>query len=85
MPTCTTFTKYARQAGITPPAGGRGLHALRHTLASTLLQHDTPLPIIAEILGHLSTQSTQVYLAVDRNGLERCALNPEEVFEYADL
>ena len=79
------ITKYARQAGITPPAGGRGLHALRHTLASTLLEHATPLPIIAEILGHLSTQSTQVYLAVDRNGLERCALNPEEVFEYADL
>jgi len=79
------ITKYTRQAGITPPAGGRGLHALRHSLASTLLEHDTPLPIIAEILGHLSTQSTQVYLAVDRNGLARCALNPEEVFEYADL
>lgn len=79
------ITKYTRQAGITPPAGGRGLHALRHSLASTLLEHDTPLPIIAEILGHLSTQSTQVYLAVDRAGLALCALNPEEVFEYADL
>ncbi len=79
------ITKYTRQAGITPPAGGRGLHALRHSLASTLLEHDTPLPIIAEILGHLSTQSTQVYLAVDRDGLARCALNPEEVFEYGDL
>ena len=78
------ITKYTRQAGIAPPAAHRGLHALRHTLASTLLEHDTPLPIIAEILGHLSTQSTQVYLAVDRAGLTRCALNPEEVFEYAD-
>lgn len=79
----TLITKYARRAGIAP-SGRRGLHALRHTLASTLLEHDTPLPIIAEILGHLSTQSTQVYLAVDRAGLARCALNPEAVFDYAD-
>lgn len=78
------ITKYTRQAGITPPAAHRGLHALRHTLASNLLEHDTPLPIIAEILGHLSTQSTQVYLAVNQDGLARCARNPEEVFEYAD-
>lgn len=78
------ITKYTRQAGLTPPAGHHGLHALRHSLASTLLEHDTPLPIIAEILGHLSTQSTQVYLAVDQVGLARCALNPEAVFDYAD-
>ncbi len=78
-------TKYTRQAGITPSAGAHGMHSLRHSLASTLLERDTPLPVIAEILGHLSTQSTQVYLAVDRSGLARCALNPEEVFDYADL
>lgn len=78
------ITKYTRRARLTPPAGHHGLHALRHTLASTLLEHDTPLPIIAEILGHLSTQSTQVYLAVGQAGLARCALNPEAVFEYAE-
>lgn len=77
------ITKYTRQAGITVPAGTRhGLHALRHTLASTLLEHHTPLPVIAEILGHLSTQSTQVYLQLDVAGLQRCALNPEEVWNY---
>ncbi|MCL6564060.1 MAG: site-specific integrase [Firmicutes bacterium] len=80
----TVITKYARQAGLTPPPGHHGLHALRHSLASTLLEHDTPLPVIAEILGHLSTQSTQVYLAIDQAGLTRCALNPEAVFDYAD-
>ncbi len=77
------ITKYTRRAGITMPAGARhGLHALRHTLASTLLEHNMPLPLIAEILGHLSTQSTQSYLQVDVAGLQRCALNPEEVWNY---
>lgn len=60
------------------------MHALRHSLASTLLERDTPLPIIAEILGHLSTLSTQVYLSVDQAGLARCALDPEAVFDYVD-
>lgn len=78
------ITRYIRRAGISVPSTHHGLHALRHTLASTLLERDTPLPVIAEILGHLSTQSTQVYLAVDRAGLERCALDPEEVFIYGD-
>ncbi|ADG07396.1 site-specific integrase [Kyrpidia tusciae] len=78
------ITRYVRRAGISVPAGHHGMHALRHTLASTLLERETPLPVIAEILGHLSTQSTQVYLAVNREGLERCALDPEEVFAYGD-
>lgn len=78
------ITKYTRAAGITPPPGHHGLHALRHSLASTLLERDTPLPIIAEILGHLSTQSTQVYLSVNQTGLARCALNPDAVFNHVD-
>lgn len=78
------ITRYVRQAGISVPTAHRGLHVLRHTLASTLLERNTPLAVIAQVLGHLSTQSTQVYLAVDRAGLQRCALDPEEVFSCAD-
>ena len=70
---------YVQKAGIAVPAGAHGMHALRHGLAGRLLSADTPLPVIAEVLGHRSTQSTQVYLAVDEAGLRRCALNPEEV------
>lgn len=60
------------------------MHSLRHTLASALLEQHTPLPVIADILGHLSTQSTQVYLHVDLDALRRCALDPEEVFACVD-
>lgn len=75
---------YVRRAGVAVPAGAHGLHALRHLLASTLLEHATPLPVIAEILGHASAQSTRVYLQLDWAGLQRCALDPEEVCADVD-
>jgi len=59
----------------------KGMHSLRHTLASRLLAENTPLPIISDILGHISTDSTAVYLKVDVNKLRECALDPKGVFE----
>ena len=70
--------KYMRLAKIPlSPHKKKGMHSLRHTLASRLLAEHTPLPIIADILGHVSTDSTAVYLKVDVNRLRECALNPE--------
>jgi site-specific recombinase XerD len=78
------IAKYTRNAGITMPRGKRrGLHSLRHTLASTLLEQGTPLPVISEILGHISSKSTAHYLQVGIEGLKQCALDPEEVFRDA--
>lgn len=75
------ITKYIRLAGITVPRGKRhGLHSLRHSLASTLLEQGEPLAVISEILGHMDSKSTSVYLHTDLNGLKACALDPEEVF-----
>lgn len=75
------LVKYIRDSGIpitrkTPS----GMHSLRHTLASTLLAENIPLPVISEILGHVSIKSTDVYLHIDHARLRECALNPEEVF-----
>ncbi|MDH7578653.1 MAG: site-specific integrase, partial [Bacillota bacterium] len=79
------ITKYTRLAGIELPRGSkRGMHSLRHTLASVLLEQHTPLPVISEILGHMSVLATSVYLKIDLEGLRKCALDPEEVFNYAD-
>jgi integrase/recombinase XerD len=52
----------------------RGMHSLRHTMASMLLEHDTPLSIITDILGHIDTDSTSVYLKVDIKKLKECSL-----------
>ena len=74
--------KYMKLAKIPiSPDKKKGMHSLRHTLASRLLAENTPLPIISDILGHISTDSTAVYLKVDVDKLRECALNPEGVFE----
>ena len=78
------ITKYTRLSGITIPRGKRqGLHSLRHTLASALLEQGTPLPIISDILGHFNSKSTGVYLHTGIEGLRSCAIDPEEVFKNA--
>lgn len=72
--------KYTHLAGITVPRGKRhGLHSLRHSLASALLEQGASLAVISEILGHVDSKSTSVYLHTDMKGLTACALDPEEV------
>lgn len=52
-----------------------GPHALRHSLAKRLLEQQTMLPVISEVLGHESTESTKFYLRVDINSMRQCALD----------
>jgi integrase/recombinase XerD len=74
--------KYMRLAKIPmSPQKKKGMHSLRHTLASRLLEENTPLSVISDILGHVSSDSTAVYLKVSIDMLRECALNPEEVFQ----
>jgi site-specific recombinase XerD len=75
---------WRRLAGIkfrTPQK--RGMQSLRHTLATRLLQKGTPLPTIAEILGHTSLESTRIYAKADLEALRSVALDPEEVNHVA--
>jgi site-specific recombinase XerD len=69
-----TITDYMRQADIGYEERKHGPHALRHSLASNLLRSNEPMPVISEILGHSSTESTMCYLRVDFNQLKQCAL-----------
>jgi integrase len=54
-----------------------GMHSLRHTLATTLMEQRTPIQEIADILGHQSTESTPTYLKSSLKLLSECALSPE--------
>jgi integrase len=74
------ITAYRRKAGVELPRERRsGLHSLRHTLASRLLEVGTPLDTIAGTLGHLSPETTRLYLRIDVEALRHVALDPEEV------
>lgn len=77
------LVKYIREAGVRIPKDiPLGLHSLRHTLASTLLEQNVPLSTISDILGHMNVKSTDIYLHIDFKRLQECALDPEEVFDY---
>jgi site-specific recombinase XerD len=70
-------TQHMRSAGVKVDNGKKhGPHALRHSLASALLEDNTPLPVISEILGHSHTDSTSVYLKIDINQLKPFSLIP---------
>jgi integrase len=73
-------TYWRRLAGITFRSPQKlGLNSLRHTLATRLLEKGTPLPTIAQILGHTSLESTRIYAKVEVEALRGVALDPEEV------
>ena len=76
------ITKYRRRAGITLPARSRrGLHSLRHTLASRLLEDGTSLETISAIMGHMSVETTRIYTKVDAKALRSVAFDPVEVVD----
>jgi site-specific recombinase XerD len=76
---------WRRKAGlhVTQQRGRQGLHSLRHTLATRLLQVGTPLGTIANIIGHLSWESTRIYAKADVATLQSLAIDPEEVWHDA--
>jgi len=74
------FNVYRRRAGVTTPVHGHhGMHSLRHTLATRLLECETPLETISQVLGHASSESSLIYLKVGISALRTASLNPDLV------
>jgi integrase len=72
------LVKHARVAHVPVSEKRRhGMHSLRHTLATRLMEGGAPVEQIADILGHQSVQSTGVYLKSSLGLLARCALDPD--------
>jgi len=76
------IVKHMRVAKL--PISGKkkvGMHSLRHTLATTLLENHVSIDDIAGILGQQSVETTPVYLKSSLQLLGECALNPDIPFE----
>ena len=71
--------KYFAIAKIDTRNKHHGAHALRHSLAALLLSEKVKLPVISEVLGHSSTETTKYYLRVDMQALKQCTLSVPEV------
>ena len=69
-------TKAFRDADIVLNPGRRhGPHALRASLATSMLENETPLPVISEVLSHSTTETTKIYLKIDIHHLRPLALD----------
>lgn len=74
-------------AGVRVNGERKGLHLLRHHLASSLLEKGVEIPVISAALGHTAIESTNIYLSTDMKHLKLCALSimqypiGKEVFE----
>lgn len=71
-------TQWRELAGIQFRTKQRqGLHSLRHTLATRLLNAETPFHVISAVLGHASSATTFIYAKADVETLRSAALNTE--------
>jgi integrase len=68
-----------RRAGLAERAGRRGLYLFRHTLATRLLAAECSIKTIADVLGHVSSDTTMEYANIDLHALRRVALSEAEV------
>ena len=67
--------KYMRKAGIPLDSlKHHGLHSLRHSLATHMLDEEIPITSIQGVLGHVNAESTEKYIGVNVRQLRSCAL-----------
>ena len=59
----------ARQAGI--PADQAHPHALRHLFGTEMAEADTDIITLRQLMGHVSTESTRVYVHLSTRRLRR--------------
>lgn len=53
------------KAGVDYSNKHHGTHAIRHSLASGLLNENVPISAISGILGHGSIETTNIYLTLE--------------------
>jgi len=76
------ITNYRRLAEVTLESGSRrGLHSLRHSIATAMLADGVPIEQISPILGHASLDTTRIYTRVDIAALRSAGLDPDEAHD----
>lgn len=66
-------------SGVSTAGRHHGPHSLRHSLASALLDMETPIETISEVLGHKNFEPTMRYLCIDEKSLSKCSLEIPQV------
>ena len=61
-------------AGIEFKGRHHGPHALRHSLASNMVNNSAPISAISAILGHTNTKTTDIYITADTTHMRELTL-----------
>lgn len=61
-------------AGVESNGRIYGTRITRHSMASRMLRHGVPLPVISEALGHSNQNSAMIYITTDDIKLSECTL-----------
>ena len=73
------FNKYFKKANIEIKNNNKkGIHNLRHSLATNMLNYNIPLSIISSTLGDTLETTSNTYLKVDIKNLSKCNLEVDE-------
>ncbi|MCR5468124.1 MAG: tyrosine-type recombinase/integrase [Lachnospiraceae bacterium] len=72
----TALRKYIRLAGIDSGNRKRGPHALRASLASSMVNNDISYETVRKILGHSSNNAIKHYARIDVENLRKYSLTP---------
>lgn len=71
--------QWAQRAGI---KGKRiSFHVARHTFATMMLNHDTPLEVVARMLGHARLSTTEIYAKILDHSIAVATLRQDEIFQ----
>lgn len=80
------FSKYITAAKSAYPdkfnSGRYTPHVMRHTTATHLIEAGVPLPIVKNILGHTSIQTTQIYVDISQQTVDRSIKEWNEKWFY---
>ncbi len=74
----TEFNKYFDKCDFIVEDTKKGIHNLRHSLATNMLDNDIPISIISSTIGDTITTTTRTYLKVDVKALSKCTLEVDE-------
>jgi integrase/recombinase XerD len=62
--------KIIRTAGLEAGLGGKSAHKLRHSFATALVNAETPIELVKDIMGHASIATTQIYVKASEKRLQ---------------
>lgn len=69
------FRKYLRKAGIEHTINdGRTFHGIRRSVGTAMVSSGIPVTTVSQVLGHQEIRATKQYIALDLQGLQKCAL-----------